>query len=184
MTITVSGRAVAAPAPSPLRHSLIAGLGVSQIVSWGTLVYSFPLLAEPTMWEFSLGKADVYLLASMSLVVAALVAYPVGVLIDRGHGRTVMGMGSVLAGLGFLVWSQVQAAWQLYPVFLLLGLVQAMTLYDAAFAVVARLSGADARRAITALTLWGGFASTALVPVAQLLLDTYGWRGTLVATGV
>jgi predicted MFS family arabinose efflux permease len=77
----------------------------------------------------------------------------------------------------------VQAAWQLYPVFLLLGLVQAMTLYDAAFAVVARLSGADARRAITALTLWGGFASTALVPVAQLLLDTYGWRGTLVALG-
>ena len=179
MTATASAEAVAAPAPGPLSHGLIAGLGVSQIVSWGTLVYSFPLLAEPTMREFGLAKADVYLLASMALVVAALTAYPVGVLIDRGHGRTVMGMGSVLAGLGFLAWSQVQAVWQLYPVFLLLGLVQAMTLYDAAFAVVARLSGPDARRAITALTLWGGFASTVLVPVTQLLLDAFGWRGTL-----
>jgi hypothetical protein len=41
-------------------------------------------------------------------------------------------------------------------------------LYEAAFAVVARLSGLDARRAITALTLWSGFASTVLVPVTQL----------------
>lgn len=136
------------------------------------------------MQAFGLVKTDVYLLASMALVVAALSAYPVGVLIDRGRGRRVMGLGSLLAGLGFLAWSQVQAAWQLYPVFLLLGLVQAMTLYDAAFAVVARLSGADARRAITALTLWGGFASTVLVPVAQLLLDAVGWRGTLVALGI
>ena len=38
------------------------------------------------MREFGLAKADVYLLASMALVVAALAAYPVGVLIDRGHG--------------------------------------------------------------------------------------------------
>jgi len=184
MTATASAEAIAAPAPGPLPHGLIAGLGVSQIISWGTLVYSFPLLAEPTMREFGLAKADVYLLASMALVVASLAAYPIGVLIDRGHGRAVMGVGSVLAGLGFLAWSQAQAAWQLYPVFLLLGLVQSMTLYDAAFAVVARLSGADARRAITALTVWGGFASTVLVPMVQLLLDTLGWRGTLVVLGL
>jgi predicted MFS family arabinose efflux permease len=184
MTATASAEAVAAPAPGSLSHGFIAGLGVSQIISWGTLVYSFPLLAEPTMREFGLSKTDVYLLASMALVIAALAAYPVGVLIDRGYGRMVMGMGSALAGLGFLAWSQVQAVWQLYPVFLLLGLVQAMTLYDAAFAVVARLSGADARRAITALTLWGGFASTALVPLARLLLDAFGWRGTLATLGL
>ncbi|KAA1053132.1 hypothetical protein FH063_003051 [Azospirillum argentinense] len=136
MTATASaGAVVAVPAPGPLRHSLIAGLGVAQIVSWGTLVYSFPLLAEPTIQAFGLAKADVYLLASMALVVAALAAYPVGVLIDRGHGRGVMGLGSLLAGVGLLAWSQAQNAWQLYSVFLLLGLVQAMTLYDAAFAV-------------------------------------------------
>jgi predicted MFS family arabinose efflux permease len=174
----------AVPASRPPRGGLIAGLGVAQIVSWGTLVYSFPLLAEPTMLEFGLGKADVYLLASMALAVAAVAAYPVGVLIDRGFGRAVMGAGSALAGLGFLAWSQLQMAWQLYPVFLLLGLVQSMTLYDAAFAVVARLSGTDTRRAITALTLWGGFASTVLVPVAQLLLDSFGWRGALIALGI
>ncbi|HEV7368452.1 MFS transporter [Arenibaculum sp.] len=186
MTVTAPAGMPAAGTPrgAPLRHGLIAGLGVAQIVSWGTLVYSFPLLAEPTMRAFGLTKADVYLLASMALVVAALAAYPVGVAIDRGHGRAVMGAGSALAGLGFLAWSQVQAAWHLYPVFLLLGLVQAMTLYDAAFAAVARLSGAQIRRAVTTLTLWGGFASTVLVPLTQLLLDAFGWRGALVSLGL
>lgn len=49
MTATPTAGAAIAPAPGPLRTRLIAGLGLSQIVSWGTLVYSFPLLAEPTM---------------------------------------------------------------------------------------------------------------------------------------
>jgi hypothetical protein len=57
MTAGASAGAITAPASGPLRHGLIAGLGVSQIVSWGTLVYSFPLLAEPTMREFGLAKA-------------------------------------------------------------------------------------------------------------------------------
>lgn len=184
MTATATAGAAIAPAPGPLRTRLIAGLGLSQIVSWGTLAYSFPLLAEPTMRAFGLAKADVYLLASMALAVAALAAYPVGVLVDRGHGRAVMVSGSVLAGVGLAVWAQVQAAWQLFPVFLLLGLVQAMTLYDAAFAVVARLTGADARRSITALTLWGGFASTVLVPATQLLIEGLGWRGALLVLGL
>ncbi|WP_119681344.1 MFS transporter [Indioceanicola profundi] len=178
-----AGRA-AFPARERPRRGLIAGLGVAQIISWGTLVYSFPLLAAPTMQVFGLARTDVYLLASMALSVAALAAYPVGVLIDRGHGRAVMGSGSMLAGIGFLGWSQAQSVWQLYPLFLLLGLVQAMVLYDAAFATVARLTGSGARRAITALTLWGGFASTVLVPVTQLLLDWLCWRGAVAALGL
>jgi len=58
-----------------------------------------------------------------------------------------------------------------------------MTLYEPAFAVVARRAIDDARNAITMLTLWGGFASTVFVPLTQALLDRLGWRGTLVALG-
>ena len=34
----------------------------------------------------------------------------------------------------------------------------------------------NARRGITALTLWGGFASTVFVPLIQLLIELFGWR--------
>jgi predicted MFS family arabinose efflux permease len=59
-----------------------------------------------------------------------------------------------------------------------------MTLYEPAFAVVARRYGAEARRGITALTLWGGFASTVFVPLIQWLLNTVDWRNTLVVLGL
>lgn len=54
-------------------------------------------------------------------------------------------------------------------------------LYDPAFATLGRLYGAEARGAITALTLWGGFASTVCRPLSALMLDSWGWRGTAAA---
>ncbi|MDN3714337.1 hypothetical protein QWZ10_25580 [Paracoccus cavernae] len=43
-----------------------------------------------------------------------------------------------------------------------MGLGMSAALYDPAFATLGRLYGQDARSAITALTLWGGFASTSV----------------------
>ena len=40
------------------------------------------------------------------------------------------------------------------------------------------MAGASYRRAVTALTLFGGFASTVFWPLSQYLLDTVGWRAT------
>lgn len=159
------------------QSGFIAGLGVAQIVSWGTLIYAFPLLASPMMATFGWGRAEIFGLASLALAVAGLAAYPVGHAIDRGHGRVMMAGGSALAALSLLAWAG--DALLLVPVCVLVGVAQAMTLYEAGFAVISRRYGPEARRGITALTLWGGFASTVFVPVTQLLLDWLGWRGTL-----
>lgn len=162
----------------------IAGLGVGQIVSWGSFFYSFPLIAEPMGRELSLTKPEIYAAASIGLMVAGLAAYPVGAAIDRGNGRTIMAIGSALGGLLLIAWSQVNSLWAVYPLFAGFGLVQAMALYEPAFAVVARRFRDDARGAITALTLWGGFASTVFVPLTQVLIDQFGWRDALVILGL
>ena len=52
-------------------------------------------------------------------------------------------------------------------------------LYDPAFATLGRLYGKDARRAIVLLTLIGGFASTVCWPLSALMLEAWGWRGTV-----
>jgi predicted MFS family arabinose efflux permease len=49
-------------------------------------------------------------------------------------------------------------------------------LYDPAFATLHQISGTSYRRAVTALTLFGGFASTVFWPLSQYLLDEVGWR--------
>jgi len=166
------------------RELFIAGLGIGQIASWGTLYYSFPLIAERMGHDLGLSKPEVYGAATIGLLIASFTAYPVGAAIDRGYGRAVMALGSGLAGLLLLVWSQIGSLWALYPLLAGIGLAQAMTLYEPAFAVVARRYGSEARRGITALTLWGGFASTVFVPVIQLLLNEVDWRSTLVVLGL
>jgi predicted MFS family arabinose efflux permease len=175
---------VPSPAARSGRRLFIAGLGIGQIASWGTLYYSFALIAERMGQDLGLSKPEVYGAATIGLLVASFTAYPIGLAIDRGYGRAVMALGSGLAGLLLLVWSQINGLWALYPLLAGIGLAQAMTLYEPAFAVVARRYGSEARRGITALTLWGGFASTVFVPLIQWLLNHVDWRSTLVALGV
>lgn len=157
----------------------IAGLGLAQIISWGTLYYSFPLIAKPMATDLGLSKPAAYGAATVGLLVAGVAAFPLGAAIDRGRGRTVMTLGSLLAIVALLGWSRVDGLPSLYLVFVGIGLAQAMTLYEPAFAVVARRFGADARNGIITLSLWGGFAGTVFIPLIELALDRFGWRATL-----
>ncbi len=65
-----------------------------------------------------------------------------------------------------------------FPVWMVLGLAMAASLYDPAFATLGRIFGTGARAPITTLTLAGGFASTVSWPATQYLIDAVGWRGT------
>ncbi|MEN9222249.1 MAG: MFS transporter [Thermostichus sp. BF3_bins_97] len=163
----------------------ITALGIAQIGSWGSLYYSFPLIAEAMGSDLGWARDQLYGAVTLGLLLSAAAAYPVGSAIDRGYGRAVMAGGSILAGILMLGWSQVSSVWAFYALFAGIGCLQAATLYDPVFAVIVRRVGAvDARRGITALTLFGGFASTVFVPLIQLLLDQMGWRGTLVTLGL
>ncbi|TDQ83418.1 putative MFS family arabinose efflux permease [Dongia mobilis] len=157
-------------------HLMIAALGVAQIVSWGILFYTFPLLAGPIGHDLTAAKDQVYVAATLALLVSGLAAYPLGAAIDRGHGRLVLLGGSVLGGGMFAALALVDSLAGLYLVFVGVGLALAMSLYEPAFAVLVHRLGGQARAAITTLTLWGGFASTVFIPFDQFLLDRLDWR--------
>ena len=174
--------------PSPeLSHQkrwrFISGLGVGQIVSWGSLYYSLPLIIEAMARELGQPRPVLYGAVTFGILIAGLASYPIGAAIDRGHGRAIMTLGSALGGGLLMAWSQTTSLWLFYLLCGGIGLAQAMTMYDPAFAVVARRYGLEARRGITALTLWGGFASTAFIPLTQLLLSRLGWRDALLVLG-
>jgi MFS family permease len=163
----------------------ISALGAAQICSWGTLFYGFPLIAEAMRSDLGWSKPELYGAATVGMLLAGLAAYPVGTAIDRGHGRTLMAGASVAAGLLLAAWSQVQGLVAFYVVLAGLGCMQAATLYEPAFAVIARRVGPlGARKGITALTLWGGFASTVFIPIIQVLIDSQGWRGALLVMAI
>ena len=162
---------------------MICVLGITQIISYGSVFYSFSLLMQPLQLALGATKSMTVGAFSFALVVAGLCATYVGATIDRIGGRMVMTTGSIAAGLLLVALSCVESIIGLYVVYACLGATMAAILYEPAFAVLTRLFRANARRAITMLTLFGGLSSTVFWPLTQLLMAHFGWRDTLLILG-
>jgi predicted MFS family arabinose efflux permease len=159
----------------------VVALAFSQLVAWGIQYYAFAVIQAPMGKELGWTLPQMNGAFSVALCISGLTAYRVGRHIDRHGGRRILFGGALLAAAGLLVWSQVNALWQLYAAMLIIGVASSMTLYEATFAVVARLAPSDYRRGITTITILGGLASTAFIPLTLLLVDTLGWRASLLA---
>ena len=160
-------------------YRLISALGVGQLVAWGSFYYVFVTLTDPMAAEFGWTKTQINGALSVVLATTGLCSYTRGRWIDRHGGRLMMTTAAFCGAALLFLWARITALWQLYAIAVGIGVVSAMTLYEAAFAVVARMLGADYRKAIIVITLFGGLASTAFVPLTQALVDTYGWRDAL-----
>jgi MFS family permease len=117
---------------------------------------------------------------STGAVTAALAGIVVGRLIDARGPRAVMTTGSVLGVLGTLAVAAAPNLPLFYAAWVLAGLAQAALLYPPAFAALTGWYGARRVRALTTLTLVGGFASTVFAPLVATLLDHMSWRGVYV----
>ena len=160
---------------------LVTALGIGQIVSWGTLFYTIAVLGPPMARELRVSDVMLYGSFTAGLFLSGIASPWVGSRIDRRGGRAVLAGGSALGALACsLLAASVNGAMMLAG-WLVAGVAMAACLYDPAFATLFRVSGASYRRAVTALTLFGGFASTVFWPLSQYLLETHGWR---VAFGV
>lgn len=157
----------------------VIALAFGQLVAWGILYYGFAVIAGPMGAETGWSKSAMNGALSLGLCISGLCAYFVGRWIDHYGGRGIMAMGAALGALGLVLWSQVTALWQLYAVWALIGLATSMTLYEAAFAVVARLVPQNYRQGITAITLVAGLASTIFIPTIDWLVEHIGWRNAL-----
>lgn len=155
---------------------LLVALGITQIVSWGSIYYAFALLLEPLQRDLGAGKSEIAGAFSVALLISGVCATWIGRTIDRLGGRWVMTLGSVAAVVLLAALSQVHSLPVLYLIWVGLGVAMAATLYEPAFVVIAQVYRLEYRRALTVLTLFGGFASTVFWPLTTLLIERYGWR--------
>lgn len=155
---------------------LVGALGVAQVISWGSLYYAIGVLGPPMRAE--LGVSELFLFGSFTagLLVCGAIAPATGRAIDRLGGRRVLSAGSVAGALGMAVLAIASGPVVVVAGWAIAGASMAATLYDPAFATLSQHTGDKYRRAVTAVTLLGGFASTAFWPLSQVLLDAVGWR--------
>ncbi|HEX5690576.1 MAG TPA: MFS transporter, partial [Roseiflexaceae bacterium] len=171
-------RTLVAPGAAPLWRT-VSLLGVAQIISWGTLYYTLTVLAAPIRQELGFSDLTIFGAFTIGQLVSGVAAPFVGRRIDRAGGRSVMTIGSGSAALALVVVAVAREPILFTIGWMVAGFAMAACLYDSAFAALYQIAPDRYRRAVTGLTLFGGFASTVFWPLSHVLSDGYGWRATL-----
>lgn len=153
-------------------------LGLCQCILWGVLYYSFSVLLVPMEASLALSRTAVAGAFSVGLLAMAVLAPVVGRWLDRDHAANVTRIGMALAALGLGIVASAHGATTLYLGWLCMGIAMACLLYEPAFALVARAVDDDFHRvrALAAVTVLGGLASTVFLPVVSALIEALGWR--------
>jgi predicted MFS family arabinose efflux permease len=156
--------------------SIVSALGLTQIIGYGTLYYSFSILSPAIAEDLGLSLEWVFGVFSLSLFVGGLSAPFIGRQMDRIGAATVMTAGSTIAAatLAVCAWSPSIAVFALAIV--MLEISSGMVQYQAAFAALVENEPRTASRSITYLTLIGGFASTIFWPISATLSGFLTWR--------
>jgi MFS family permease len=162
------------------RTLIISALGVTQIFAWGSTYYLPAVIANTIAAQEGWPLEWVVGGLSLGLLVAGLVSPYVGAEIELRGGRHVLAFSTCCMCVGLLTLAAAPNLTLYIIGWLVVGLGMGAGLYDAAFATLGRLYGQSGRSAITALTLFGGLASTICWPISALLLAEVGWRGTCI----
>jgi MFS family permease len=155
------------------------GLGVTQIIGWGTTFLAPSVLGRYIQEDLAIPIELVFSGITVMFGVGAVIAPRIGRLMDRTGPRLVMTCGSLVYALSLGVLASCQG-----PVVYLLawagmGIGSTLALNTPASIALAQIAGGRARQAIAVLAIIGGFASTVFWPLSGALILLAGWRGTV-----
>src|SRR3954465_2246627 len=114
---------------APHDRRLVGWLSLAQLITRGSVFYTFAPLLGPVERELNLTRAQSSLAFSLALLAEGLAAYPVGRWIDAGPERVVMTAGCILGGVCLLAHGFITNAAAFYAVWVGLGLALSATLY-------------------------------------------------------
>jgi predicted MFS family arabinose efflux permease len=155
---------------------VVAALGVTQLISWGTTYYLPAVLGDVMARDLGLSRAEIFSGIAITLIAAALLAWPIGRVMDRqGAGRS-MPAGSGFLALGLVVLGLCQGYATYALAWLLFGIGMSLAMSNAALSAMAQVAGQQARRGIGMVMLFGGMAATLFWPLTLWLDGMFGWR--------
>ncbi|RUU87244.1 MULTISPECIES: arsenite efflux MFS transporter ArsK [unclassified Mesorhizobium] len=163
------------PERSVLRKAIWA-LGLTQIIGYGTLYYSFSILAPAMAGEFGLTEGWVFGALSASLFAGSLFAPTAGRWADRFGAGRIMTVGSVAAAVALALCAVAPDRVSFVLALLAMELASSFVLYSAAFVAIVQIGVPRPQRSITHLTLIAGFASTLFWPLTSALHAHLTWR--------
>ena len=147
--------------------------------------YSYSVFLVAFLREFGWSRSVLAGAFSMLVVIHGVSGPPLGWLVERFGPRAVIASGGAVLGLALFLGAHIQAVWQLY---LVIGVLAALGVSAAGWvpSVVLIRAWFPARvgTAIGVASAGLGVGIFALVPFAQLMIDSLGWRWALRGLGL
>lgn len=159
-------------------------LAITETISWGIIYYAFTVFLTPMEADLGWTRSELVGGFSLAMLIMGGMAFPVGTWVDRRGGRLLMTIGSILATLLVIAWSQVTDIGHFYLIWIGLGVCAALVLYDPAFVIVASWFTRRRSTALAVITFAAGLASTIFVPLSDFLLQNLGWRDAILVLGI
>ncbi|MGV1760573.1 arsenite efflux MFS transporter ArsK [Rhizobium sp. A22-96] len=154
----------------------ILALGLTQIIGYGTLYYSFSILAPAMARDLNWSSEWIFGALSAALLIGGLAAPIMGKWIDRfGAGRVMTG-GSAIAAVALAACAFSSGKVAFVAALIAIETAYNLVQYGAAFALLVQIRPQVAQRSITYLTLIAGFASTIFWPVTTALHSHLSWQ--------
>jgi MFS family permease len=150
--------------------------GLTQIIGYGALYYSFAILADDVAQTFGWNQEEFFLAFSVALAASGLIAPHMGKALDRFGAARVMAWGSVASSACMALLAVAPWGWFFVAALILSQLAAIFVLYDAAFTALVQTTGGKAQLRIVHLTLIAGFASSIFWPLTHWLDQELGWR--------
>lgn len=154
----------------------VALLGLTQIIGYGTLYYSFSILAPSMARDLGWSGEWIYAALSAALLTGGLAAPLAGRWIDRFGAGRIMAIGSVAAALALAACALAPSGLAFVPALLAIEIASTLVQYSAAFPLLVQRHPRTAQRSIVYLTLIAGFASTIFWPLTTWLHGFLTWQ--------
>lgn len=155
-------------------------LGLLSIAAFGAWFYGFGVLVEPIRQDTGWSEATLGTAFGGSLLLTGVGATVGGRILDRHGSRTLFAAAAALTTL-----SGAAASLATDPIVFVVaaivagGVIGGAGYYHATQAVIARIAPEQRTKGITAMTLWGAFASPVFLPLMGWMVGGIGWRPTM-----
>lgn len=164
-------------------QSSVHALGVSSILAYGWLYYSFAKTGDGLASQFGLTLADIMLGLSGALLLEGLLSPWIGRQIDHHGALRVMAVGFLAGAASMSLLLLGNTPWVFYSAMLLLSFGHGFTTYSASFAAAVQLNPNSSRRSMSIITFYGGIASS-LIWLLSGLLMAWGSISTVLITAI
>ena len=156
---------------------VVVGAFIILFCATGTHFYAFPVFFEALLKDMEWSRAQTVAALSIGTFIIGVISPLIGILVSKIGVRLIMILGSVVAGIGFVLLSTVAEPWQFYVFY---GLILSSGI--ACLELVPNMAAVGSwfvKRRSTALgiaTVGIGAGGAVMPPLTSWLISMYGWQ--------